>query len=158
MIAIKRKVVQHGPSTLIVSLPSRWTKMHNIRKGDELEVNELNEKLVISFQKREEHEKLELNVTDFGKMIPRAIHAMYKRGVDELKIVYNEPQYFDLIRKSLGKEAVGFEILKTGKKYCIITSVVESSKEFSKVLNQTFILLLSMAQNKAHHNKEHPVA
>jgi hypothetical protein len=37
---IKRKVILHGPSTLTVSLPSKWVKNHNIKKGDELNIEE----------------------------------------------------------------------------------------------------------------------
>ena len=36
---MKRKVVQHGPSSLIVSLPNEWIKKNKIKKGDNLDVN-----------------------------------------------------------------------------------------------------------------------
>lgn len=146
MFKIKRKVVQHGPSTLIISLPSKWIKRHNIHKGDELEVDDVNNKIVVSFQRTDQAEKIELNITPFGNMIPRVIYALYKRGVDELKLSYDDPSVFNLIQSALGKEAVGFEVLETGRNYCIIKNVSEGTKEFNQVLRQTLILLLSMAE------------
>lgn len=143
---MKRKVVQHGPSTLIISLPSKWIKRHNIHKGDELEVDDVNNKIVVSFQKTDQSEKIELNISPFGNMIPRTIHALYKRGVDELKLNYDDPGTFNLIQNAMGKEAVGFEVLETGRNYCIIKNVSEGTKEFNQVMRQTLILLLSMAE------------
>ena len=37
---MQRKVNQIGPSTLMVSLPSKWAKRYNVRKGDSVEVTE----------------------------------------------------------------------------------------------------------------------
>ena len=35
---MQRKVNQIGPSTLMVSLPSKWVKRYNVKKGDSLEL------------------------------------------------------------------------------------------------------------------------
>lgn len=143
---IKRKVVQHGPSTLIISLPSKWIKQHSVKKGDELDVDVSGDNILIRCQKRETNERVEIDIAPFGKMIPRAIYALYKRGVNELKLNYDDKNTFALIQGSLGKESIGFEILEIGKNYCIIKNVSESTREFNQVLRQTFLLLLSMAE------------
>ncbi len=44
---MKRKVSLHGPSTLTVSLPSKWVKKYCIKKGDELDIEEKNSTLII---------------------------------------------------------------------------------------------------------------
>ncbi len=144
---IKRKVVQHGPSTLIISLPSKWIRQHNVKKGDELDVDVSGDNILIRCEKRETNERVEMDIAPFGKMIPRALHALYKRGVNELKLNYDERNTFASIQNSLGKEAIGFEILEIGKNYCVIKNVSESTKEFNQVLRQTFLLLLSMAED-----------
>ena len=33
---MKRKIVKHGSSTLTVSLPNKWAKIHGIESGDEV--------------------------------------------------------------------------------------------------------------------------
>ena len=45
---ITRKVIQHGPTTLVVSLPSMWTKKNSIVKGQEVLVYEDENKLIIT--------------------------------------------------------------------------------------------------------------
>lgn len=111
-----------------------------------MEVSESNNKLTISAKNVKEEEAINLDITPFGSMIPRVIHSLYTKGVDELKLTYDGPATFALIQSSLGKQAAGFEILETGKNYCIIKNVSEGTKEFNQVLRQTFILLLSMAE------------
>ena len=36
---MKRNVIQLAGKTLVISLPARWTKLNNIKKGDELTFN-----------------------------------------------------------------------------------------------------------------------
>ena len=38
VVIIKRKVIQLAGRTLVVSLPSKWAKKHNVQKGDEIVV------------------------------------------------------------------------------------------------------------------------
>lgn len=146
MVFIRRKVVQHGPSTLIISLPSKWVKEHNVKKGDELDVSEHNNSVIISAKDINKIEKIELDISDFGKMIPRTIYSLYRRGVDELEIKYNGQDTFALIQNSLGNDIVGFELLETRKNYCLIKNVSVVGRDFDKLLRQTFLLLLSMAE------------
>ena len=48
---MKRKIVQHGQSTLTLSLPSKWVKKNNIKKGQLLDVNVSEKGLLISLDK-----------------------------------------------------------------------------------------------------------
>ena len=38
---MQRKIIQLGNDTFVVSLPSVWVKHHKLKKGDELEVEEV---------------------------------------------------------------------------------------------------------------------
>lgn len=143
---IKRKVVQHGPSTLIISLPSGWAKRQNIKRGDQLDVAEESEKLVISAVESVHSEKVHLDISDFGEMVPRTIHALYKRGVDEVELSYKDPSVYTAVQLSLGKEAIGFEILEAGKNRCVVKNVSEGGREFGQILRQTFLMLMAMGE------------
>ncbi|MBI2130134.1 phosphate uptake regulator PhoU [Candidatus Woesearchaeota archaeon] len=142
---MKRRVVQHGPSTLIISLPSKWVRERNVKKGDEIDVSEVDDKIVISSNATKPHEVLAFNITPFGAMIPRTIYSLYKRGTEELRLAYDSPGCFQAIADSLTNEAAGFELLESGNKHCVIRNISEGKKEFDRVLKQTFQLLVSMA-------------
>ncbi len=64
---MKRKVVKHGPSTLIVSLPVKWTKNNGINPGDELEVDQIGKKLIISTESTPESRTTEIDITKMDR-------------------------------------------------------------------------------------------
>jgi phosphate uptake regulator len=146
VVAIKRKVIQIANSTQLISLPIKWSKKYGIKKGDELEVEEQGNKVVISTEKGFKLEKGELNINNLEPMILRSIVALYKKGIDEIKVTFDKPELIESIQKAIGKEAVGYEITKQGKNYCIIKHVSGELEQFEPVVRRTFLLLISMAE------------
>ena len=45
---MKRKVIKQGPATLMISLPSKWAKNIGLKQGDEVELIEKGNGLLIS--------------------------------------------------------------------------------------------------------------
>ncbi|MBT5043325.1 AbrB/MazE/SpoVT family DNA-binding domain-containing protein, partial [Candidatus Woesearchaeota archaeon] len=60
---VKRKVSLIGPSTLMVSLPSKWVKAFGIKKGDEIEITENGSNLLLESQRLKKGEALRINLT-----------------------------------------------------------------------------------------------
>jgi len=138
---MKRKLVQHGKTTLVISLPSKWTKKYDLKKGTEINIDEKDNILEISHYKSQKEEIFEFDVTGMDSMIPRYIHALYKLGVDVLKINYDDFKTFKLIKNSLGKETVGYEIVEQNATSCIIKNVTGDSNDFDILLKKTLLLL-----------------
>lgn len=145
MVIIKRRVIQIANSTQLISLPRKWSVKYGIKKGDELEIEENGNSLQINTNKEFRVEKVELNISDLEPMILRYVVALYKRGVDEIKVTFDKPELIESIQKAIGKEAVGYEITEQGKNYCIIKHVSGELEDFEPVLRRTFLLLISMA-------------
>lgn len=145
MFWLKRKVIQIANSTQLVSLPRKWSQKYGVKKGDEIEVEENGNKIIISTEKGFQVEKVELNIDDLEPMILRCVVALYKRGVDEIKVTFNKPELIEPLQKVIGKEAVGYEITEQGKDYCIIKHVSGELEDFDPILRRTFLLLISMA-------------
>jgi len=154
VVTIKRSVIQIANSTQLISLPRKWSQKYGIKKGDELEIEEHGNKLQISTEKGFEVEKCELNIDDLEPLVLRYLVALYKRGVDEIKITFTSPELIQSLQKAIGKEAVGFEITEQGKDYCIIKHVSGELEDFEPVLRRTFILLLSMADESLNSIKK----
>src|SRR3989344_261617 len=150
---MKRKVIQIAGSTQLVSLPRQWAKAHNIQRGQEIEVLADGDKIVISANNTPPLEQAEVDISTLGDMVPRFIHALYKRGVDEVKVVFNDPNSIVTVQNAIGNEVVGFEILEQGKNYCIIRYVSGTLEEFDSILRRTFLLLLSMAEQSYEYLK-----
>ncbi len=146
MVNIKRKVIQIANSTQLISLPRKWSLKYNIQKGDELDVEEQGNKILIGTEKGFKLEKVDLDINNLEPMILRCIVALYKRGIDEIKIIFDNPELIKSIQVAIGKEAVGYEITEQSKNYCIIKHVSGELEEFDPLLRRTFLLLISMAE------------
>jgi phosphate uptake regulator len=145
VVKVKRRVIQIANSTQLISLPRKWAKQYNIKKGDELELEENGSKITISTESGFQIEKVELDITNLDPMILRCVVALYKKGVDEIRLTFNKPDLIYSIQKAIGKEAVGYEITEQGKDYCVIKHVSGELEDFDSILRRTFLLLISMA-------------
>lgn len=151
---MKRKVIQIANSTQLVSLPRKWAIEHGVKKGDEIDVKEEGNRIIISTDSFSEKEKREIDVSNLEPMILRCIVSLYKKGIDEVKVIFNKPELISSVQKVIGKEAVGFEVIDQGKDYCIIKHVSGELEDFDPVLRRTFLLLLSMANRSYDAIKE----
>lgn len=144
---MKRKIVQHGPSTLIVSLPSRWVKENNIKKGDEIEMEVRDKEVIIRNDKSIEFEEREIEMKRYSLMITRVLHALYKKGIDIIKVVVDSPEQINIIQNAISKETVGYEIVDQSKNVCTIRSVATDIGEFDMLLKRVFLLQLTMCHD-----------
>lgn len=144
---MKRSVIQLAGRTLLVSLPAKWAVLHGVKKGDEIDLLEEGEKLTINPQQKTSLETAELDADQLGALIQRYIYALYKKGVDEIKIKYSDPKVADVVRKTLLNETVGYEIVSQTPKSCDVKLITSGNlSEFDNLLRRTFLLLLSMGE------------
>lgn len=138
-------MIQIAGSTQLISLPRSWAKKNNVMKGQELDVAEDGDKVIVSSSAYNSVVKDEIDITRLDAMAPRCIRALYKKGTDELKVTFSNPESLKLVQDAVTKDVVGFEILEQGPTYCVIKSVSGSTEEFEPMLRRTYLLLLSMA-------------
>jgi len=149
--SMKRKVVKHGSATLTISLPSRWVKKYGIKSGDELEIVEDKGNLVVVTSRdvksvREAH----ISLDDYGSMSGRAIRALFKGGVDMVRVSYNHPTRLSEIETNL-VELIGFEIMQQSANGCTLQEVsgFSDQTELGPVINRTFMVLISIVDDFA---------
>jgi phosphate uptake regulator len=145
---MKRKVAQIGPCTLMVSLPAKWAKTNNIKKGDEVDIIEENQLLKISVnESKPVLRKKILDTSNIEKNITRYLAAIYRKGYDSVEIRFKEPGFIKEIQKSL-RFFIGFEIVEHGDHYCRIKKISAGVEgEFDSILKRTFLLLLSSSED-----------
>ncbi len=146
---MRRKVIQIADSTQLVSLPRKWCIKQNIKKGDELNVEIDGSKVIVACDLKPQIERFEMKMKDYGVLAPRFIHALYKRGMDEIKIYMDTPQEFNDLQKILSNETVGLEIIEQGKNYCVAKNVSGQIEGFDSVLRRTFLLTCNLAEDCA---------
>jgi len=145
---MKRKVIQIAGSTQLISLPRKWAQKFDIKKGDELEVSEQSNKLVISTEKELGMNQITIDVKNLNpRMIKWVLTAVHKAGYDEVEILFEDPSIFDIIQERL-RELLGYMVIEHSKKRCLVKSISQGiEQEFDSTLRRAFLVTLSMAES-----------
>lgn len=142
---MKRKIVLHGPSTLTVSIPSKWARNFNLSKGDELNVEELGDRLIVSLENVKETERKDIRVRNFKRLGKTYLTASYRQGYDEVVINFDGRDYVGTIQGMLS-ETMGYGIVKQESCSCTIKDLTGHRKnEFDNVLRRIWLMLLDLA-------------
>ena len=169
---MKRRIIKQGHNTLTVTLPSDWVKKLNLKAGDEVDVIENENSLIVNgFEKNKEKCAI-IGLSNFTiPLLWRYFQGAYRSGCTEIKIVFDPNKktyedayhyyttYFDyskLGEKIPPKPAIamiqgfvdrfiGMGIIEAGKDYCIIKEMGETTiKEFDSSLRRIFLVILQM--------------
>ncbi len=153
VIKIKRKVIQIAGSTCLVSLPKSWIVKNNVKKGEELDIQEQGNKVIVSTDSTIELANKILDVSDMDRStIIFYLRSTYRKGYDSIDIRYNKPESTHLRTGKTQKissivheeisRLVGVEVIQQKETSCLVKSISEAStKDFSNILRRVFILL-----------------
>jgi len=144
---MKRKVVQHGPSTLIISLPSNWIKQNNVRSGDELDVIEQDKTLVMESNSSTSIKSMTQNISSLEPFLVRTFLArIYQKGYDRAYLVHNDTVLLKTIQEKT-LELIGYEIIEQNNKYCLIQSISSHIElDFDNSLRKAFVIAKQMLE------------
>ena len=155
---MRRKVVLHGPSTLTVSLPTKWSKSQGIKKGDELEVEESGSEIRIKVLKEARPVKKCIELKELRRVGKSTITSSYRQGYDEIELLFTDPSYIRTIAELINKEITGFEIISHSKNSCVVKDITGHNKdELSVVLRRLWMLVLGLADESLQAISENSV-
>ncbi|MBI2546340.1 AbrB/MazE/SpoVT family DNA-binding domain-containing protein [Candidatus Woesearchaeota archaeon] len=150
---MKRKIIQIADSTQLVSLPRKWSIKYNLKKGDEVEVEEQGNKILVSTEKGVELKSIEIDVTGLDRTtILYYLQSLYRAGYDEIRVVFNNPitmhfranktmNVITVIHTEVNR-LIGYEIIQQKENFCVIKDLSTSSiKEFDNVFRRIFLLI-----------------
>src|SRR3989338_3866649 len=155
MVSMQRKVNQIGPSTLMVSLPSKWTKKYNVKKGDVVNVNEEGNSLHINIENSTAaKKKATITLNQANTTLARYyLAAAYRAGIDEIEIeiprstIRDEKQnkeinVHEFLRTALDN-FVGMSIVRNTPNLCVIKEIAAmKQEEFDTMHRRIFYSLL----------------
>jgi len=150
---IKRRVIQIANSTQLISLPRKWSVKYGVKKGDELEIEEQGNKLLIGTDKGVDLEKVEIDVTGLDRSsIMYYVRSVYRMGYDEIKVNFSNPttihyrlnekkSIISVIHAEVNR-LVGVEIVQQKENFCIIKDLSPNPPltEFDNILRRIFLL------------------
>lgn len=144
---MKRKLVKQGVRALTLTLPSIWVKAHNLNAGDEIEIIESDDSLMISAERKQTIKDISVDVSGLlPRLADRFIARSYQKGYDKITIKYDEPELLLAIRNKI-PELMGFEILNIHKNKIDIQVIsAQLELEFDTLLRRAFFILMDMAK------------
>jgi phosphate uptake regulator len=152
-----RKVIKQGHNTLTITLPSKWIEQQGIKAGDEIEITERDNSLLINrggSVKEQKRLKLDLRGLNY-RIIEGHLVIAYKSGYDEIEVLFGDTKTFKLIQTIIMTRLAGYEIIEQYTGSCLvknISNLIES--EFSTMLRRNFLILLSIMRNSYEKIKE----
>jgi phosphate uptake regulator len=139
---MKRKIIEQGGLTLMVSLPRPWAKKYGIKKGDEVDLQEHGKNLTIATSEPISKDKKEVVIDASEKFLGRYVQGPYKLGYDELIIKFESPDVLIEIQRYLD-QTMGFEIVDQKPNQVKIQMVAkEMETEFDRVLRRLFLMTI----------------
>lgn len=144
---MRRKIVQHGSSSLTITLPFSWVKTYNLKKGDELNVEVEGPKLSITTHQPQLMSKKSVESTDFGLFTRNNLTHLYQDGYDEIEIKFNDADELNGIKQHM-PECIGFEIIDQKNNRLFIKSIAHTmDSDFDVLLRKSFLVTNELAEN-----------
>ena len=145
---MKRKIIQLAGKTLVVSIPSALAKKYALLKGQEIEVEEQDSKIVINLGNNTSIEKKSIKISGMSEMLGRVVGALYKAGYDEIEIEFSSSDELKEIQRTFNRTCIGFEIVRQGDTSLTTRGISKLEPEqFETVLRRLFLFLLTSADD-----------
>ncbi|MFA6462141.1 MAG: phosphate uptake regulator PhoU [Candidatus Woesearchaeota archaeon] len=147
---MKRKIIQLAGTTFVVSLPLKWIRQMNVKKGDEVNLEIKGNSAILKLGSNDsERKSKEIDVSGMGqKPIQKMIAAAYKIGYDDLIIKFRTSNELEMIHTYLNGGLIGFEIVEEKNnvvKASCITKVDE--EEFNIMLKRAFLFIINLGED-----------
>jgi len=137
---MKRKINKVGNNTLTVSLPAKWARKYNVNAGDELDLYEDGNKLILGGSLKQPKKEVTISIKGADECLGRFICASYVKGYDTINIKFEENGVFDKILNT-SKILMGFEIVEHTKNSCKLVNVsTKLEQNFDVLLNRLFLI------------------
>jgi len=144
---MKRKVAKIGPSTLMISLPSKWCKHFNIQKGAELELEEQGSELKIKTESSKTSSEITIDIRDLSERTSKYLLGGTNRvGYDIINIKHNKNQ-IEYLNKLFKDIYLGFIISEQLSENTVFKKISqESEEELDSILRRAFLVTLNLSE------------
>lgn len=90
---MERKLVQHGPKSLGISVPARWIREQGLSKGDSVAVTEDNEgRILIEARPQQRLAEAHINAGKMSEtLLRKTLHRLYEEGYCRIVVSFEKP-------------------------------------------------------------------
>lgn len=140
---MKRKILKVGNASLAVSLPSKWARPLSLSPGDEIDVEEEGNQLIISPSRMAvAEEEVVIRVTKERKFYKRLILAPYIQGYNVIKVFYEGQDARKQVEETLVNYMFGFDIIEQTPTHMTLKNIARGIEdEFPSMFLRTLYLI-----------------
>ena len=145
---MKRKLIQLSPSTIVTSLPSSWIKKNALSKGNEIELTEVDNNIMISTKSKKSASTITINAKKFSEDL-FFLHAdsAYIAGYDEITMLFSGKEQEELI-KYIAAEVPGMIITKQTSSEIVFKDITgDHAEDVNQIINRIFNMNISMLED-----------
>lgn len=160
---MKRKLIKQGGGGFTVYLPKKWIDERNLKAGDEIDVDETENALVLRTDAKIKKDATLALTDEPHYLIYLKLTHLYRVGFDKIVITFKNSKTLADVQRIVADYLLGFEITEKQKNSCILENVAEPADEkFSALLRRIFLQIKEMhsliaediMQNKQLHKEE----
>jgi phosphate uptake regulator len=142
---MKRKLIKQGMSGYTIYLPKKWVDKKGLKAGEEVEVEEVNNALIIDSEIKQKKE-ITIEITEENKQdITNILTHTYRKGFDNITITNTNELSIKKIKETTNK-LLGFEVTKKEKKSITIESISEPEESKYEVLLRRIFFIIKETQ------------
>lgn len=153
---MRRKIIRQGHNTLTVSLPRKWCDNHELKEGNEIEVDEKGNCLILSKEAFRGAGQVTVDVTGLdSSSIRLLVQSLYTYGYDIIVITTKEEMTerhladtkisVASVMNHIVNVLVGAELVSSaGNSYRIEVITEDSREKFDTILRRIFLLINEM--------------
>ena len=142
---IKRKLIKQGLGGFTIYLPKKWIDHYKLRPGDEINILEVENNLLLSAKARHETKQITLNFTQehIDKTLIRiSLNDVYRLGYDKITVNYKTAEQRKRILKIVDEYLLGFEVTEEKRDKFVIENVTEPSEEKQETIVKRMFYLI----------------
>lgn len=147
---MKRRAIQLGGRTLLVSIPYSWAENNGITKGKELTITETPEGLIVQAgDAKPRRKKAFIEAKNCERLLRRIVLAYYLKGFHEVQVTHTAKEIKPL--RDLTADMIGFEITHQTQTTTIFRDFSEKDeKNYENVISRAFMILKTMLSEFAN--------
>lgn len=145
----KRKILKVAERTLAITLPQKWLRDFNLKKGDEVRIEEMYNKIIVKTETSENYYKISIDLSQIESLdeIEILLGNLYKRGYDLIKISYSSHKTANNVLKVLKHLLRNFKVKEQKEDTIIlINTIKERSGMIKQGIRRSFLTTLMLAE------------
>ncbi|MFT7616340.1 MAG: phosphate uptake regulator [Candidatus Woesearchaeota archaeon] len=155
-----RKLIQLSPSTTVISLPSKWIKQQQLKKGDSIHVTEEPHQLILTPLERSTKKELILDLSSLPERTMWIyLDAAYVAGYDEIIVNTSGHEQHDIIH-IIVQHHPGLIVDDESKTRIHLKDIARDGQtDVNKMVTRVFHMIISFIQEMHEHAlaKDYPV-